>query len=163
MLKKNLIAASLLAGAILTAGNVAFAQDPSDDVSLFRKDVRSIKKQIIAANLELSDSEVRKVLKNSSNSEQRETVWTSSKGVGLVVAEDLRELVKLRNQAAVKRAHVHHVKVGLHDRRAEVGQGLDRLGRALGRDAPGADLAVGLQARQRLTEPLLGKARRTSK
>ena len=52
--------------------------------------------------VEMSDSEVRKVLKNSSNSEQREAVWTSSKGVGAVLADDLRELVKLRNLAAVK-------------------------------------------------------------
>ena len=48
----------------------------------------------------------------------------------------------LRQQAAVDDAHVHHVEVGLHDRRSEVAQRLDRLGRALGRHAPGADLAA---------------------
>jgi peptidyl-dipeptidase A len=49
---------------------------------------------------ELADSEVRKVLKESKNSERRKAVWEASKGVGGIVAADLLELVKLRNQAA---------------------------------------------------------------
>jgi peptidyl-dipeptidase A len=51
---------------------------------------------------EMTDSEVRKVLKESKNSERRRAVWEASKGVGAVVAGDLKELVKLRNQAAVQ-------------------------------------------------------------
>lgn len=50
---------------------------------------------------EMSDSDVRKVLKESKNSERRRAVWEASKGVGAQVAADLKELVKLRNQAAV--------------------------------------------------------------
>jgi peptidyl-dipeptidase A len=50
----------------------------------------------------MTDSEVRKVLKESKNSERRRAVWEASKGVGAVVATDLKELVKLRNEAAVK-------------------------------------------------------------
>jgi peptidyl-dipeptidase A len=49
---------------------------------------------------ELSDSEVRKALKDSTNSEYRQKVWEASKGVGASVAADLAELVKLRNQMA---------------------------------------------------------------
>lgn len=49
---------------------------------------------------ELTDSEVRKVLKNSTDSTRRKAVWEASKGVGAVVEADLRELVKLRNEAA---------------------------------------------------------------
>src|SRR5262245_4317742 len=49
---------------------------------------------------ELTDSEVRNVLKTSRDSERLRAVWEASKGVGAVVEADLKELVKLRNQAA---------------------------------------------------------------
>jgi peptidyl-dipeptidase A len=49
---------------------------------------------------EMTDSEVRDVLKNSSISEHRRAVWEASKGVGPVVVQELKDLVKLRNQAA---------------------------------------------------------------
>ncbi len=49
---------------------------------------------------ELPDSEVRNVLKNSTDSAQRQTVWEASKRVGAVVENDLKDLVALRNQAA---------------------------------------------------------------
>ena len=49
---------------------------------------------------ELSDSQVRKVLKESTNSEERQKVWEASKKSGANVEADLKELVKLRNEAA---------------------------------------------------------------
>src|SRR5438876_6406739 len=49
---------------------------------------------------EMSDSEVRRVLKTSKDSERRRAVWEASKAVGDVVEADLRALVKLRNEAA---------------------------------------------------------------
>jgi peptidyl-dipeptidase A len=51
---------------------------------------------------ELTDSQVRKVLKESTDSARRQAVWEASKKVGQVVEADLKELVKLRNKAAVK-------------------------------------------------------------
>jgi peptidyl-dipeptidase A len=48
----------------------------------------------------LTDSEVRKALKESRDSAERKAVWEASKGVGAVVDADLRELAKLRNQEA---------------------------------------------------------------
>lgn len=51
---------------------------------------------------EMTDSEVRKVLKESKDSARRKAVWEASKVVGAQVSGDLRELVKLRNEAAVK-------------------------------------------------------------
>jgi peptidyl-dipeptidase A len=51
---------------------------------------------------ELTDSEVRNVLKTSRDSERLRAVWEASKGVGPVVEADLKELVKLRNQAATQ-------------------------------------------------------------
>ena len=51
---------------------------------------------------EMTDSEVRKVLKESKDSARRKAVWEASKEVGAQVASQLRDLVKLRNQAAQK-------------------------------------------------------------
>jgi peptidyl-dipeptidase A len=49
---------------------------------------------------EMTENEVRKVLKQSKDSERRQAVWEASKEVGKVLEADLRELVKLRNEAA---------------------------------------------------------------
>jgi peptidyl-dipeptidase A len=51
---------------------------------------------------EMTDSEVRKVLKTSKSSERRQAVWEASKGVGGLIAADLKELVNVRNEAATK-------------------------------------------------------------
>ena len=53
-------------------------------------------------NKKMTDNEVRAVLKKSTDSERRKAVWEASKKVGSVVEADLKELVKLRNEAAVK-------------------------------------------------------------
>jgi hypothetical protein len=58
MNKKSLIVATLFVGFSLMSGTRALAQDPSDeDLKLFRKDLRSLKKQVIAANMDLSETE----------------------------------------------------------------------------------------------------------
>jgi len=58
MNKKSLIATTVLVGVSLMSASRALAQDPSDeDIKLFRQDVRSLKKQLIAANMNLTDSE----------------------------------------------------------------------------------------------------------
>jgi peptidyl-dipeptidase A len=49
---------------------------------------------------EIADSKVRSTLKESNDSALRQKVWEASKGVGKAVESDLRELVKLRNEAA---------------------------------------------------------------
>jgi peptidyl-dipeptidase A len=51
---------------------------------------------------EMTDSEVRRVLKTSKDSVRRQAVWEASKAVGAMLVTDLKELVKLRNEAAVK-------------------------------------------------------------
>jgi len=73
--KTGVVVTLLLAGVWLIESRGAFAQspaqqltaalgtapDPSDeDIKLFRKDVRSLRKQIIAANLNLTDTEAEK-------------------------------------------------------------------------------------------------------
>lgn len=51
---------------------------------------------------EMTDSQVRKVLKESKDAANRKAVWEASKDVGKQVEADLRELVALRNEAARK-------------------------------------------------------------
>ena len=51
---------------------------------------------------ELTDSEVRQLLKTSTNSAVRKKAWAASKVVGANVEADLKELVKLRNEAATQ-------------------------------------------------------------
>jgi peptidyl-dipeptidase A len=50
----------------------------------------------------ITDSEVRRVLKESRDPAERRAVWEGSKGVGPQVESDLKALVTLRNQAAKK-------------------------------------------------------------
>src|ERR1700733_5292354 len=63
MKKKTLIATGLLAGVLMMTGTTVLAQDSraqasvDEDIKLFRKDIRSGKKQIIAANMSLTDRE----------------------------------------------------------------------------------------------------------
>jgi hypothetical protein len=69
-MNKSLIATAVLAGVSLMSGNRALAQGPArtaanasaadEDLQLFRKDLRSLKKQIVAANMGLTDSEAQK-------------------------------------------------------------------------------------------------------
>ncbi|HXT61091.1 MAG TPA: M2 family metallopeptidase, partial [Pirellulales bacterium] len=49
---------------------------------------------------ELPDSEVRKILKQSRDTDQRRAIWEASKEVGREVEQELRTLVELRNNAA---------------------------------------------------------------
>ena len=62
-MKKSVIAVLILAGVMLANDHVLFAQDSANstvtdqDVQLLRKDLRSQRKQLIAANLPLTDAE----------------------------------------------------------------------------------------------------------
>jgi peptidyl-dipeptidase A len=48
----------------------------------------------------MSDNDVEDILKNSKNTEQQKEVWIAQKKIGPVVADDLKKLVKLRNEIA---------------------------------------------------------------
>jgi peptidyl-dipeptidase A len=50
----------------------------------------------------MADNEVRDILQKSTQSDRLKAVWEASKAVGATVEADLKELVQLRNQAAVK-------------------------------------------------------------
>jgi peptidyl-dipeptidase A len=63
---------------------------------------------------EITDSEVRKILKESRDPAVRRAVWEGSKGVGPVVELDLKALVKLRNTAAQKLGFGDYHKLQLY-------------------------------------------------
>jgi peptidyl-dipeptidase A len=63
---------------------------------------------------EIADSEVRRILKESKDSKERQAVWESNKGVGAVVADDLRQLVEYRNEAARKLGFKDYHQMKLH-------------------------------------------------
>ncbi|MCE9562283.1 MAG: M2 family metallopeptidase [Planctomycetes bacterium] len=66
---------------------------------------------------EYPDSKVRSTLKQSVDSTIRKKVWEASKGVGVVVEADLKELVKLRNEAATQLnfKNFHHMMLTLNE------------------------------------------------
>jgi len=49
---------------------------------------------------EITENDVRKLLKQSKSSAERRAAWEGAKGVAKIVEPDLKELAKLRNQAA---------------------------------------------------------------
>jgi len=49
---------------------------------------------------ELTENQIREVLRQSTDSDRRKAVWTASKKVGEILSPNLKELVRLRNQAA---------------------------------------------------------------
>jgi peptidyl-dipeptidase A len=49
---------------------------------------------------ELTDNDIKDILKKETNSDKRKRAWEASKGVSSVVEKDLLELVKLRNEYA---------------------------------------------------------------
>jgi peptidyl-dipeptidase A len=63
---------------------------------------------------ELTTAEVRDILKASTLSERRQEAWEASKEVGKVVEPQLKELVKLRNQAAKQLGFDNYHALQLH-------------------------------------------------
>ena len=51
-------------------------------------------------NKKLSDNEVEKILKSSKNVNEQKEVWIAQKKIGPLVAEDIKKMVKMRNEVA---------------------------------------------------------------
>jgi peptidyl-dipeptidase A len=61
-----------------------------------------------------TDGQVREALKKSTDSKQLQQVWEASKAVGGVLEADLKDLVKLRNQAAKKLGYPNYHALQLY-------------------------------------------------
>lgn len=70
---------------------------------------------------EMTENDVRKVLKDSKDPARRKIVWEASKKVGNVLEADLKELVKLRNEAATKLGfkNFHALQLYLNEQNGE--------------------------------------------
>ncbi|MBI9033445.1 MAG: M2 family metallopeptidase [Bacteroidales bacterium] len=78
----------------------------------------------------LSDNEIEDLLRESDQSEVVKTTWMASKEIGPIVAEDVRNLVRLRNAVAVELGFVnyHDMSLRLADQNpAELDQLFDEL------------------------------------
>jgi peptidyl-dipeptidase A len=70
---------------------------------------------------EMTDSELRRVLKTAKDSKRRQEVWEASKKVGAVVEAELKELVQLRNEAATQLGfkNYHALQLYLNEQNAD--------------------------------------------
>lgn len=66
-----------------------------------------------------TDNEIEDILRKSTNSKELESTWKASKEIGKLVSDDVRALVKLRNEAAVELGfsnyHQMQLKLGEQD------------------------------------------------
>ena len=63
-------------------------------------DLRFSRHRGVVAGTEVGDTEIKRILRQSDDPAERREAWEASKTVGSVVADDVRELARLRNEAA---------------------------------------------------------------
>ena len=59
----------------------------------------------VVRGAEVDDNEIKRILRESDDPAERREAWEASKTVGAAVAEDVRELARLRNEAARELGH----------------------------------------------------------
>jgi peptidyl-dipeptidase A len=74
----------------------------------------------------VTDNDIKEILKTETNSRKREQAWLAGKQVGAVVADDIIQLVKLRNQAAQKLGFDNYHTLSLATAEQDVNE-LDRI------------------------------------
>ena len=68
-------------------------------------DLRFSRHRGVVAGSEVGDTEIKKILRRSDHPRERREAWEASKTVGAVVADDVREVARLRNEAARSLGH----------------------------------------------------------
>ena len=63
-------------------------------------DMRFSRHRGVVGGVEVGDTEIKRILRRSDDPAERREAWEASKTVGTEVAEDVRELARLRNEAA---------------------------------------------------------------
>lgn len=85
----------------------------------------------------VSDNDIEDVLRDSNNEDERRAAWEASKEIGGVVAPRIRELARLRNQAARKLGFSDYYRMSLELQELDEGWLFDLLGElAVLTDAP---------------------------
>jgi peptidyl-dipeptidase A len=59
----------------------------------------------VVRGAEVDDNEIKRILRESDDSDERREAWEAAKTVGVAVADDVRELARLRNEAARSLGH----------------------------------------------------------
>jgi peptidyl-dipeptidase A len=68
-------------------------------------EVRFARHRGVIRGEEVGDNEIRRVLRGSDDSDERHEAWEAAKTVGAAVADDVRELARLRNEVARSLGH----------------------------------------------------------
>ena len=68
-------------------------------------DVRFSRHRGVVRGAEVGDTEIKRILRQSDDAAERREAWEASKTVGVEVADDVRQLARLRNEAARALGH----------------------------------------------------------
>ncbi len=68
-------------------------------------DLRYSRHRGVVGSREVGDTEIKRILRHSEDTGERREAWEASKTVGSVVADDVRQLARLRNEAARALGH----------------------------------------------------------
>ena len=84
----------------------------------------------VVAGREVDDNEIKRVLRESDDPAERREAWEASKTVGAAVADDVRELARLRNEAARTLGYRDWFTLALATDELDEGKLLDTLAEA---------------------------------
>ena len=68
-------------------------------------DLRFSRHRGVVGGVEVGDTEIKRILRRSDDPRERREAWEASKTVGAEVADDVRQLARLRNEAALSLGH----------------------------------------------------------
>ena len=77
-------------------------------------DMRFSRHRGVVRGAEVGDTEIKHILRHSDDAEERREAWEAAKTVGAEVADDVRELARLRNEAARGLGHRDWFALSLH-------------------------------------------------
>jgi peptidyl-dipeptidase A len=93
-------------------------------------DVRFSRHRGVVRGVEVGDTEIKRILRQSDDPEERREAWEGSKTVGAEVADDVRELARLRNEAALGLGHRDWFALSLASDELDENRLIETLGEA---------------------------------
>lgn len=69
--------------------------------------------RVVLKSKKVTDNEIEEILQTSRDSKEVETAWTASKEIGALVEKDIKDLVKMRNDAAQKLGYKNYHEMSL--------------------------------------------------
>jgi peptidyl-dipeptidase A len=93
-------------------------------------EVRFSRHRGVVGGEEVNDIEIKRILRESDDPEELREAWEASKTVGAAVADDVRELARLRNEAARTLGHRDWFALSIETSEMDEGRLLETLGAA---------------------------------